>query len=83
MILRELIGRVLVYSNPLPSALNKASGNNKAKIPPMEVATSTTAVFNVSKLEINKVIITVSKTGRAKKKAVAGFLDATLRSFKI
>jgi len=81
MILTELIGRVLVYSNPLPSAVNRARGRNSAKIPPMEVAESTTAVLSISRLEAITTIIIVSRTGRAKKKAVAGFLEATFRSF--
>ena len=78
----ELIGKVFVYSSPLPSALNRARGENRAKIAPMDVAMITAAVLSVPKFEISKVIITVSRRGRAKKKAVAGFLEETFRSFR-
>ena len=46
-ILRELIGRVFVYSSPFPSAVNRASGISKAKIAPIDVASSSIAVFRV------------------------------------
>ena len=83
VILSWLIGKVLVYSKPLPSALNRASGNSRVKIDPIEVAMSTTDVLRSSKLEINREISRASRTGRAKKKAVAGFLEATFRSFRM
>ncbi len=82
IILRELTGNVLVYSSPLPSALSNANGKNNAKIAPMDVASSTIAVLSTPKFEINRAIMTVSSTGKAKKKAVAGFFEATFRSFK-
>lgn len=82
-ILSEPIGRVFVYSNPLPSALNKAKGRSRVKIPPIEVAMSTTEVCKRPKLEISKEIRTVSRAGRAKKKAVAGFLEAIFKSLRM
>ena len=82
IILREVIGKVFVYSSPLPSAVSNARGTNKAKIAPMAVASSIMEILSVPTLEINKVTIIVSSTGRAKKNAVAGFLEATFRSFK-
>lgn len=81
-ILRALIGRVLVYSSPFPSAVSKASGMSRAKIAPIEVASSSIAVLSVDRFEISKAIITVSRTGRVKKKAVAGFLEATFMSLR-
>jgi hypothetical protein len=83
VILRELIGKVLVYSNPLPSALNKARGISRVKIAPIDVAIRIVDILRNPKLEINKEITRVSRTGRAKKKAVAGLLEATFRSFKM
>jgi hypothetical protein len=82
MIFLELTGKVFVYSNPRPSALNKARGRSSTKSPPIEAAINTTVVLSNSKLEIIRVINTVSSAGRAKKKAVAGFLEAIFTSLK-
>lgn len=47
-ILRELIGKVLVYSSPFPSAVIRARGISRVKIAPIEVASSNIAVLKVA-----------------------------------
>jgi len=82
MMLLTFKGNVLVYSSPVPSALNKARGISKTKIPPMNVETSNVEARKTSKFAIINDTITVSRTGRAKKKAVAGFLEEIFKSFR-
>ena len=55
-------------SNPVPSALNNASGISKTKIPPINVEASKAEARRTSKFAITNDTITVSRTGRAKKK---------------
>jgi hypothetical protein len=83
MILLTFRGKVLVYSSPVPSALSKARGISKTKIPPIKVETRSKEARRTSKLAIINNMITVSRIGRAKKKAVAGFLEAIFKSFRI
>lgn len=75
-------GNVLVYSSPIPSALSRARGISKTKIPPINVETSNVEARRTSKFAIIKNTIRVSRTGKAKKNAVAGFLEETFRSFR-
>ena len=82
MILRALMGSVLVYSSPRPSTVKRASGVSRASIAPKEVALIIMTVLKADRFEIIRAIITLSRTGRAKKKAVDGFLEVVLKSFK-
>jgi len=80
-ILLEVIGKVLAYSIPFPSELKRARGTRRAKIAPIEVATSNIETLRKAAFEAKNATIAVSKTGRAKKNAVAGFLEVTRKSF--
>lgn len=82
MILWELIGSVLVYSNPFPSELSRARGRKRAKTAPSDVPVSIRDVLRTPMLESSKVIMIVSRTGNAKKKAVAGFLRSHFKIFR-
>ena len=74
-------GKVFVYSSPAPSEFSNARGISKTKIPPIRVETSNVEARSTSKFAKRKDIIIVSKTGREKKKAVAGFLEEIFKSF--
>ena len=65
-ILRELMGNVLVYSKPAPSALSRARGIIRANMPPMEVAIRTTIALSTPVVEISNAEIRVCRAGRAK-----------------
>ena len=83
IILLAFTGNVFAYSSPCPSALSNARGINSANIPPVAVATRIVEALRTSRLVIRNATMMVSRTGRAKKKAVAGFREDTLRSFTI
>lgn len=81
IILPAFTGNVFAYSSPCPSALSRARGMKRVKIAPVVVVTSIVEALSNSKFVIINVIMTVSRTGRAKKNAVAGFLEEIFRSF--
>ena len=83
MIFWKVTGKVLTNSSPVPSAFNKARGISKTKIPPMKVEVSIVVARKTSKFAITNDTIKVSRTGKAKKNAVEGFLEEIFRSLKI